>query len=76
MDSKPGDCNSSTVDGRPDDHLGLDIGSGLPVYISMADRTGSKKDPEGVAQRVPFRLSPVILWLGIVSMASPFLPKR
>lgn len=46
------------------------------MYISMADRTGGKKDSAeaGTEARsrpgVAFRLSPVILWLGIVSMAT------
>ena len=44
-----------------------------PVYISLADRTGGKKDPgtePPAGPGVAFRLSPVILWLGIVSMAT------
>jgi len=44
------------------------------MYISMADRTGGKKDTETAVspsvQDAAFRLSPVILWLGIVSMAT------
>jgi MFS family permease len=42
----------------------------------MADRTGGKKDPDAAPAEplagpgVAFRLSPVILWLGIVSMAT------
>lgn len=49
---------------------------GAPVYISMADRTGGKTDPGAArtelqaAPGVAFRLSPVILWLGIVSMVT------
>lgn len=44
------------------------------MYLSMSDRNGGKKDlaplatgPAGPLQ-TPFRLSPVILWLGVVSM--------
>ena len=44
------------------------------MYISISDRNGGKKDlqpldtnPIGPLKR-PFRLSPVILWLGVVSM--------
>ena len=44
------------------------------MYISMSDRNGGKKDqrpvdwtPAGPVPQ-PFRLSPVILWLGVVSM--------
>ncbi|WCI08773.1 MFS transporter [Arthrobacter sp. OVS8] len=44
------------------------------MYISMSDRNGGKKDqrpadwtPAGPVTQ-PFRLSPVILWLGVVSM--------
>ena len=44
------------------------------MYISMSDRNGGKKDQQplernrhGPAEE-PFRLSPVILWLGVVSM--------
>lgn len=46
------------------------------MYISMADRTGDKKDSGEAGPEfrsgpgVAFRLSPVILWLGIVSMAT------
>jgi MFS family permease len=44
------------------------------MYISMSDRNGGKKDlqplePGAVApEKGPFRLSPVIIWLGVVSM--------
>lgn len=37
----------------------------------MSDRTGGQKDPQSVTPAVAataFRLSPVIIWLGIVSM--------
>ncbi|AXJ11959.1 MFS transporter [Arthrobacter sp. PM3] len=44
------------------------------MYISISDRNGGKKDlqapdssPNGILKK-PFRLSPVILWLGVVSM--------
>ncbi|WP_197515708.1 MFS transporter [Arthrobacter sp. U41] len=44
------------------------------MYLSISDRNGGKKDldpvatsPAGALKR-PFRLSPVILWLGVVSM--------
>lgn len=46
------------------------------MYISMADRNGGNKDSAEArsdfrsGQSVAFRLSPVILWLGIVSMAT------
>lgn len=50
------------------------------MYISLSDRSGGKRDkPKGAgpapvdgmsAVDVPFRLSPVILWLGIVSMVT------
>ena len=46
------------------------------MYISMADRTGGKKNSGDAGTEslsgpgVAFRLSPVILWLGIVSMAT------
>lgn len=45
------------------------------MYISMSDRNGGKKDlqalePGGAVEPLkrPFRLSPVIIWLGVVSM--------
>lgn len=44
------------------------------MYISMSDRNGGKKDleasePDAVGPVTrPFRLSPVIIWLGVVSM--------
>ena len=44
------------------------------MYLSMSDRNGGKKDLEPPATspagplKAPFRLSPVILWLGVVSM--------
>ena len=44
------------------------------MYISMSDRNGGKKDLQplepGAVEPVkrPFRLSPVIIWLGVVSM--------
>ncbi|WP_200891018.1 MFS transporter [Arthrobacter sp. SPG23] len=43
------------------------------MYISVSDRNGGKKDAhpavsDPAARRRAFRLSPVILWLGIVSM--------
>ncbi len=45
------------------------------MYISLSDRSGGKRDKSqgnGTALKaeVPFRLSPVILWLGIVSMVT------
>lgn len=51
------------------------------MYISLANRTGGKKHPHPVGREpagtepqagpgVAFRLSPVIIWLGIVSMAT------
>jgi MFS family permease len=43
------------------------------LYISMSDREGGKKDPVApgsAAARTAFRLSPVIIWLGIVSMVT------
>lgn len=43
------------------------------MYISMSDREGGKKDhvaPGSAAARTAFRLSPVIIWLGIVSMVT------
>lgn len=43
------------------------------MYISLSDR-GKRDKPEGprtaLSSEVPFRLSPVILWLGIVSMVT------
>lgn len=43
------------------------------MYISLSDR-GKRNKPEGtrtaLSSEVPFRLSPVILWLGIVSMVT------
>lgn len=43
------------------------------MYISLSDR-GKRDKPEGgrtaLTSEVPFRLSPVILWLGIVSMVT------
>ena len=44
------------------------------MYLSMSDRNGGKKDLEPPATspagplKAPFRLSPAILWLGVVSM--------
>jgi MFS family permease len=43
------------------------------MYISVSDRNGGKKDALPASANItvarpPFRLSPVILWLGIVSM--------
>jgi MFS family permease len=44
------------------------------MYISISDRNGGKKDLQPAATgptgplKKPFRLSPVILWLGVVSM--------
>ena len=44
------------------------------MYLSMSDRNGGKKDLEPLTAgpagplKTPFRLSPVILWLGVVSM--------
>jgi MFS family permease len=41
------------------------------LYLSLSDRTGGEKDPQSVMPAVAataFRLSPVIIWLGIVSM--------
>jgi MFS family permease len=46
------------------------------MYISMSDRHGGKENATGALAggmdrtTVPFRLSPVILWLGLVSMAT------
>lgn len=45
------------------------------MYISLSDRSGGKRDNSKSATTalkggVPFRLSPVILWLGIVSMVT------
>ncbi|MFI2566037.1 MFS transporter [Paenarthrobacter sp. NPDC018779] len=45
------------------------------MYISLSDRSGGKKEkPEGMQtalpHEVPFRLSPIIIWLGIVSMVT------
>lgn len=44
------------------------------MYISLSDRSGGKrgKNPgeQTALSKVPFRLSPVILWLGIVSMVT------
>ncbi len=44
------------------------------MYISLSDRGGKRDKPEGtrtaLSSEVPFRLSPVILWLGIVSMVT------
>ena len=42
------------------------------MYISMSDRHGGKESAVNGANRpaVRFRLSPVILWLGVVSMAT------
>jgi MFS family permease len=44
-----------------------------PLYISMSDREGGQKDHTGTgpaAAQTAFRLSPVIIWLGIVSMVT------
>jgi MFS family permease len=44
------------------------------MYISISDRTGGKKDQQSLDSgavgpvKRPFRLSPVIIWLGVVSM--------
>src|SRR5689334_19982518 len=45
------------------------------MYISLSDRSGGKRNKStnkatALAAEVPFRLSPVILWLGIVSMVT------
>jgi hypothetical protein len=44
------------------------------MYISLSDRGGKRDKPQGMGtalpSEVPFRLSPVILWLGIVSMVT------
>ncbi|MET4620613.1 MFS family permease [Arthrobacter sp. 2762] len=45
------------------------------MYISLSDRSGGKREkPRGAttapSSEVPFRLSPVILWLGLVSMVT------
>jgi MFS family permease len=45
------------------------------MYISLSDRGGGKREkPRGattaLSSEVPFRLSPVILWLGVVSMVT------
>lgn len=45
------------------------------MYISLSDRSGGKGEkPRGattaLSSEVPFRLSPVILWLGLVSMVT------
>lgn len=45
------------------------------MYISLSDRSGGKREkPRGattaLSSEVPFRLSPVILWLGLVSMVT------
>ena len=45
------------------------------MYISLSDRGRDKKvQPEGtqtaLSHEVPFRLSPIIIWLGIVSMVT------
>lgn len=44
--------------------------NGQPLYISMSDRKGGQQDLQETGSRGPtaFRLSPVIIWLGIVSM--------
>ncbi|MDR6639201.1 MFS transporter [Paenarthrobacter nitroguajacolicus] len=44
------------------------------MYISLSDRGGKRDKPQATGtalpSEVPFRLSPVILWLGIVSMVT------
>ncbi|BCW45955.1 MFS transporter [Arthrobacter sp. StoSoilB5] len=45
------------------------------MYISLSDRSGGKREKPRAAttalsSEVPFRLSPVILWLGVVSMVT------
>lgn len=43
------------------------------MYLSMSDRQGGRKRPDDAGHgpaAAPFRLSPVILWLGVVSMAT------
>ncbi|WP_416404549.1 MFS transporter [Arthrobacter sp. LFS091] len=44
------------------------------MYISLSDRGGKRAKPQGMETAlpsgVPFRLSPVIVWLGIVSMVT------
>ncbi|WOC59533.1 MFS transporter [Paenarthrobacter sp. AT5] len=44
------------------------------MYISLSDRSGGKRGKSPSEQtalsKVPFRLSPVIVWLGIVSMVT------
>ncbi|MCU1568535.1 MAG: Major Facilitator Superfamily transporter [Pseudarthrobacter sp.] len=44
--------------------------NGQPLYISMSDRKGGQKDLQETGSRAPiaFRLPPVIIWLGVVSM--------
>ena len=47
--------------------------NGQPLYISMSDRKGGQQDLQetgGHAALTAFRLSPVIIWLGIVSMVT------
>jgi len=44
------------------------------MYISLSDRGGKRDKPQATGtalpSEVPFRLSPVILWLGVVSMVT------
>lgn len=44
------------------------------MYISLSDRSGGKRGKSPSEQtalsKVPFRLSPLIVWLGIVSMVT------
>lgn len=45
------------------------------MYISLSDRSGGKREKlrgatTALSSEVPFRLSPVILWLGLVSMVT------
>ena len=44
------------------------------MYISLSDRSGGKRgkspNEQAALSKVPFRLSPVIVWLGIVSMVT------
>jgi MFS family permease len=45
--------------------------NGQPLYISMSDRKGGQQDLQETGSHgavTAFRLSPVIIWLGIVSM--------
>ncbi|CAM3362543.1 Major Facilitator Superfamily protein [Arthrobacter ulcerisalmonis] len=40
------------------------------MYISISDRNGGQETSLDHAPATPFKLSPVILWLGVVSMAT------